>query len=180
MNWQLTSARLALIGLILLWLNTGVWLIFGVLATILGGEWTHFGEGLGGGWAIPGLVFDLVLLLSLPSLVIGIHGLIKRDAARAWRLLAFAGPFTIAFAFIGIAHTIDPCASHHWTLLDFWGDQRLCERFGHELNIHTRFHLLLHIAPVVGLVAIYHILVRRFVLHRHLDSASESAHDKIT
>lgn len=150
-------------------------MIFGLLAMFLGGEWIHFGDGIGGAWGIPTLVFDIVVLLSLPNLVIWIHRLIKRIPNRIQYLIGFGGPFIISTAFILIAHALDPCSSHHWTMMDFWGDQRLCERFGSDINIHTRFHLILHIAPIVALAAGYHWMLVQ--LHRKIHLDLTAAHN---
>jgi hypothetical protein len=42
------------------------------------------------------------------------------------------------------------------------GDQLPCERFGSELNWHTRFNLLAHAAPPAALLVVYVRTVRRW------------------
>lgn len=152
---------MAFVGHIVLWINTGVFLVLGILAAALGGWWSQFGSGLGGGWGLTALIFEFPVLLSIPSFIIGIQGLFTKDAQKMLLLIFFIGPLFISFAFILIAHSIDPCTLSIWTLADRWGTQPLCERFGSDINIHTRFHLIWHVAPIFVLLVPYHFLFRK-------------------
>jgi hypothetical protein len=83
-------------------------------------------------------------------------------------MIYFFAFLTLSIAFTMIAHSIDPCSLKIWRLNDVVGNQKLCERFGSEINIHTRFHLLLHTAPIVIVLLVYHLGFRRFfrsILH---------------
>ncbi len=161
MIWLKWADKLAYMGHILLWLNIGLFFILGVLATLLGGQWTQLGEGPGGGWGVPALVFNIVILLGIPSLGVSFRGILIKDSRRLARGIYFFAPMVISFAYIAIAHSIDPCALEIWRLTDRWEEQNLCERFGREINIHTRFHLFLHSAPIVIILLAYQLLFRR-------------------
>jgi hypothetical protein len=161
MKWLMWAHRLALVGYIMMWINTVFFLVLGVLAAVLGGGWAQWGAGLGGGWGLPALIFELPVLLGIPSLIIGVQGFFRKNRRKMVYLIFFFAPLFISFAFIIVAHALDPCALKIWTLNDHWGTQKLCERFGNDINIHTRFHLLLHVMPIFILLMAYRFLFRK-------------------
>ncbi len=158
--------RLVFFGHKLVWWNAMASFGLGVLAALFGGALTQVGQGPGGGWGVPGLVFGAAVVLGLPSLAVGLQGVWKRDARRGVRGAFFLTTLAISVAFIVVAHALDPCTLGAWTLGDRWGTQSVCERFGQEVNIHTRFHLLWHAAPVLLLLALcqpLYLRIRRWV-----------------
>ena len=73
-----------------------------------------------------------------------------------------AGAWVVALGYFMVAHAVDPCVNGWWDADSRIGDQPLCERFGAELNWHTRFHLLAHAAPAASLLAVYIWSIRRW------------------
>jgi hypothetical protein len=135
-----------------------VWisLIFGLIAALFGGRFERFGVGIGGGYGVPDLIFLVAALFGLPSFLHGLRLLIGRERGASRWLLAFLGPLLISFAYILVPHTLDPCSNGLWTLTDQIGTSvQLCERFGSDIDIHTRFHYLWHILPTLPFVWIY-------------------------
>jgi len=159
---QTWSDRLARMGLIVVVLTVSISLVLGLLAAWFGSFLTPLGSGLGGGWGIPMLALNLAMLLGLPSLLLAGADLARGRRDQAGRMLAFWGPFFVGFGFIQIAHAIDPCFRGTWTLGSYLGSIPLCELFWPEINIHTRFHLLLHSAPAVVLVGLYWAALNRW------------------
>ncbi len=166
MDWQKWIEKLTLVSYWILWINTGIFFALGLLGALLGGAWTSVGEGLGGGWSIPSMVFNIPILLAIPGLIIGFQGIVRKGFRKRVGVIFFIASLGIGAAFILIAHSIDPCDRRFWTLSDRWGSQPLCERFGAGISIHTRFHLLLHSAPVFIVMLIYHPWFKR--LYRNL------------
>jgi len=171
MNWQKLIEKLTLVSYWILWVNTSLFFVLGGLGALLGGAWTSVGEGLGGGWGVPSMVFNLSILLSMPGLIIGFHKMMKKGFRNKVGLIFFLVTFAISVAFILIAHSVDPCDRRFWTLSDRWGTQPMCERFGSGISIHTRFHLLLHAAPIFIVMLIYHPVFKR--LYRSFKQADE-------
>jgi hypothetical protein len=136
--------------------------VLGVLAAGLGAFLTPLGSGLGGGWGVPALALNLAMLLGAPSLPLAGADLARGRREGAGRMLAFWGPLLIGAGFIGIAHAVDPCLRGVWTLGSYLGSIPLCELFWPEINIHTRFHLLLHAAPAAVLVVLYWAALKRW------------------
>lgn len=133
----------------------------GIVAAVVGRSTTRLGEGAGGLFAFPSLVTTALALASIPLAIV----IARRSATRRIRSAAVlvGGAWVIAVGYIGVAHALDPCTNGWWDTSSRIGGQRLCERFGSDLNWHTRFHLLAHAAPAVLMVWLYAAAVRRFV-----------------
>ena len=164
MNWRerFSVVGLAHLGWWMIVVNTVLSLFLGLIALLFGDPFSVFGSGPGGGNGIPDLVFLLAALLGLPGLVKAINGLVKRkDGNTRWGLV-FVGPLLISFGYILIAHAVDPCFNGIWDMSSRIGDSiRLCERFGSELNVDTRFHYFWHIFWALPLIWLYGLVLKR-------------------
>lgn len=149
------SDRLAFISFLITILNIVISTIAGLIAALGGGRLTELGSGAGGAYGLPDITNTLALALTLPALIFGISLLIRKKEGAMGRILVFVGALMISFGFLVIAHVLDPCLSGIWTSRSHLGDIPLCERFGFELNIHTRFHLLWHATSTLPLVLVY-------------------------
>ena len=151
-RWQRWADRLARAALLILAVDFTVSLIIGSLVAIRWPFLSEWGGGFGGGNGLPVLGYLIALFLGVPSLLAAIQD----SNNRVGRLIPFVGPFIILVGFAGVSHALDPCVTGLWDASSRLGSQTLCERFGAELNIHTRFHLLYHaIFPTVVLVPLY-------------------------
>lgn len=140
--------------------------VAGVVAAAGGGPLTRLGDGFGGLYGLP------ALLLASIALVGGTAGTVAtivarrrlgRDGAWVGAAIAFVvGLWVIAIGYTMVAHAIDPCVNGWWDASSRIGSQPLCERFGREINWHTRFHLLAHAAPSAALLGVYVLVLRRF------------------
>lgn len=148
-------SRLAYISFCLVVLNIAIGTIAGLIAALFGGSLTVWGSGFGGGYALPGLVNTLALVLSLPAFIYGIFLLFRREDGAIKYILVFLGVFLVGLGYVVIPHMLDPCVQGIWTATSRYQDIRLCEYFGTELNIHTRFHLFWHAAPTIPLILVY-------------------------
>lgn len=144
-------------------LVVGVALIAGITAAVLGGSFSRLGGGYGGLWGVP------ALLLTFSALVFGViaaakiaRGLGPGDGRLRIALLVVVGVWVVAIGYAEVAHQIDPCARGWWDASSRLGSQPLCERFGPELNWHTRFHLLAHVVPAALLLGLYILVMRRW------------------
>lgn len=135
----------------------------GIGAAALGGSLTDLGSGYGGLWGVPDL------LLTFVALILGVAAAIKMN--RALRpgvgrlrlaVLVLVGAWAVAIGYSSVAHVVDPCVNGWWDANSRIGTQPLCERFGPELNWHTRFHLLAHAAPAAILLVAYLWTIRRW------------------
>ncbi|MGH2377143.1 MAG: hypothetical protein ACRDGT_01555 [Candidatus Limnocylindria bacterium] len=132
--------------------------LLGLAAAILGGALVRLGSGPGGLYGLP-LIGLLVLV------IIGVGGAVpvlasaRRDVVRA--APSVAGPILVLVAFLQMAHAMDPCSGGMWDATSRIGDAALCERFSGELNVQTRFHLLLHALAGIPAVALYWLAFRR-------------------
>lgn len=128
----------------------------GAAAAIIGGPLTVLGSGAGGLLGIPAILTTLIaLLLAIPA---GIGIARRTRGSPGWFRAAIViggGAWVVAVGYFVVAHAIDPCVNGWWDGRSRIGGQPLCERFGAELNWHTRFHLLAHAAPAVPLLAGY-------------------------
>jgi hypothetical protein len=135
----------------------------GAAATIVGGRLTELGSGAGGLFGIPSMLTTLIALaLATPAAIS-----IARQSRKApgWfraALVISGGAWIVAIGYFVVAHAADPCVNGWWDADSQIGDQPLCERFGSELNWHTRFHLLAHAAPAAVLLAGYVWAIRRW------------------
>jgi hypothetical protein len=119
----------------------------GVAAAIVGGALNELGSGAGGLFGIPSMLTTLIALaLATPAAIS-----IARQTPRSpgWLRAAVVisgGAWIVAIGYFVVAHAADPCVNGWWDANSQIGNQPLCERFGTELNWHTRFHLLAHAA----------------------------------
>ncbi len=158
-RWQRLADELARIALLILAVDVTLSLIIGSLVAIRWPFLSEWGGGFGGGNGLPVLGYLVALFLGVPSLLAAIQDSNKR----AGRLIPFFGLFIILVGFAGVSHALDPCVTGLWDASSRLGSQPLCERFGAELNIHTRFHLLHHaLVPTVALVPLYWLALRRW------------------
>ncbi len=155
---KISSSRLARLGWRIILLDAIISLVLGLLAALVGGSLTALGNGLGGGNGIPDLIFLIPVLLGL---FLYFRRVFKREKRKTDWLLAFIGPLLISIGYILIAHAFDPCNNGLWDLNSQIGDSvRLCERFGSEISIHTRFHYLWHIVATLPLVWLYGVVLK--------------------
>lgn len=137
--------------------------VAGIGAAAIGGSLTDLGSGYGGLWGVP------ALLLTFVALILGAVAAIKTGRAlgpdlRRLRIavLVLAGVWIVAIGYANVAHLVDPCVNGWWDANSRIGSQPLCERFGSELNWHTRFHLLAHAAPAAILLVPYLWAIQRW------------------
>lgn len=162
-TWQRTHwiDYLALGGFIVLIITIVMSVMGGSVIALIGGSLNKWGEGVGGGKGLPMAGFNLALLLTLPALISGLISVWRRPV-NINQIFVFVGAFFLTVSFILIAHTIDPCYRGIWTLRSRYNRTiPLCQFFPPEVNIHNRFHLLLHAAPIVPLMIIYGYVVWR-------------------
>lgn len=137
-------------------------LIAGIAAALFGGSLTDLGKGAGGLYGLPSLLTTVIALFAIP---VSVGLALAARGSPHWLRSAIvfgAGAWVVALGYFMIAHAVDPCVNGWWDANSRIGDQRLCERFGDELNWHTRYHLLAHAAPAAALLAIYMWSVRRW------------------
>ncbi len=149
-----------------IWITAGVVavsFIAGVAAAAVGGPLTQLGSGAGGLYAVPSLVLDLTaVFIGVPAGVVVARHLRPQSRRLGAALIVGGGLWVVAIGYFMIAHWLDPCVNGWWGPESRVGSQPLCERFGNELNWHTRFHLLAHAIPATLLVAGYIWAVRRW------------------
>lgn len=138
-------------------------LIGGIAAAALGGSFTELGSGAGGLYGIPSLLTTLIALFVAVPASVGIARQARRSPGwlRA-AIIVGGGAWIVAIGYFVVAHALDPCVNGWWDARSRIGDQPLCERFGSELNWHTRFHLLAHAAPAAVLLVVYLWAIRRW------------------
>lgn len=155
---------------LLLWLLGSVIvvsLVSGAAAALVGGGLTDLGDGAGGLLGVPSLFLTLVaLVVGVPAAVIVARLVRPGDGRLGAAVLVGAGAWIVAIGYFVVAHAADPCVNGWWDGRSRVGSQPLCERFGSELNWHTRFHLLAHAAPAAAMFAIYAWAVRRSLTGR--------------
>ncbi len=153
LRWTITSLTIVIV----------VSLIGGTAAAAFGGSFTDLGDGAGGLFGIPApLTLLIALFIAVPAAVVTAR---RARRASGWLKAAIviaAGAWIVAIGYFVVGHAVDPCSNGWWDTRSRIGDQPLCERFGRELNVHTRFHLLAHAAPASVLLAIYLGAIRRF------------------
>lgn len=137
--------------------------VAGLGAAALGGSLTDLGEGYGGLWGVPALLLTFVALILGVAAAIAV-GRAREPELRRFRLalLVLTGVWVVAIGYSAVAHLVDPCLNGWWDARSRIGSQPLCERFGSELNWHSRFHLFAHAAPAAVLLVAYVWAVRRW------------------
>lgn len=161
-RWQRRADRLARFAFQIMLITIVIGLALGLAAALTGGALTRLGSGPGGLWGVPDMILIVTMLLGVPSLILGFVALSQRHWRDVARMLAYFGPLVISAGYIIIPHILDPCARGVWGVFSAFRDIPLCERFGLELNVHTRFHLFWHVAPTGILVAVYGLALRRW------------------
>lgn len=137
--------------------------VAGIGAAVVGGSLTDLGSGFGGLWGVPALLLTFVALIVGTTAAIRIGRVLGPDAGRLrLTVVVLVGVWVIAIGYGGVAHLVDPCANGLWDASSRIGSQPLCERFGNELNWHTRFHLFAHAAPAALLLLVYVWAIRRW------------------
>jgi hypothetical protein len=138
-------------------------LVGGIAAALTGDPVTELGSGAGGLFGIPSIVTTLIAaFVASPAAVVTAR---EARPAAGWiraGLVIAAGAWIVAIGYFEVAHAVDPCVTGWWDAHSRIGDQPLCERFGPELNWHTRFHLLAHAAPAAALLLVYLWAIRRW------------------
>lgn len=146
----------------------------GAAAALVGRGLTDLGSGAGGLFGLPSLLLTVIaLVLGLPAAVIAARLVRPADGWIGVAVLVGVGAWVVAIGYFVIAHAVDPCVNGWWDGRSRIGSQPLCERFGSELNWHTRFHLLAHAAPAAALFVIYVWAVGRSPVGRARFSTDE-------
>lgn len=137
--------------------------VAGTVAAALGGSLTELGSGFGGLWGVPALLLTFIALVLGIAASVGIVRVQGPDGRR-WRpaVLVFVGVWVVATGYSTVAHLVDPCVNGWWDADSRIGSQPLCERFGSELNWHTRFHLVAHAVPAAILLVPYLWAIQRW------------------
>ncbi len=137
--------------------------VAGIGAAALGGSLTDLGSGYGGLWGLPALLLTFTALILGVAAVIKIGRELNPESGRSRiAMLVLAGAWVVAIGYASVAHVVDPCANGWWEASSRIGSQPLCERFGSELNWHSRFHLLAHAAPAAVLLGLYLWAIQRW------------------
>lgn len=133
----------------------------GLVAAISGGSLSRLGDGYGGLYGVPALLLMLTsLLMTAPIVIEARRRLPSREHRLRSAIFVVGGLWVVAIGYAQVAHLVDPCVHGWWDARSRVGDQPLCERFGRELNWHTRFHLLAHALPAAVLFGLYATAVR--------------------
>ena len=140
----------------------GVMLALGIAAALVGGDLTSLGSGFGGlGFGAVAVLGGLVIVGVLAA---GWLLAVTRRPVEA--LTVVAGPLVVLLSYVLLAHSLDPCLLGLWQQGSSTGGVPLCEPVGSEINIHTRFHLLLHsLAGIPGLI-LFAVGLRRLAFAR--------------
>ncbi|MGI9624119.1 MAG: hypothetical protein ACR2PK_14890 [Acidimicrobiales bacterium] len=145
-------------------------LVAGIAAASIGGSLSDLGSGYGGLYGLPAMLLSaLALLVILAAVIVG-RSLGPKSGRLRIAILVIAGVWLVAIGYSMVAHMVDPCVNGWWDARSRVGSQRLCERFGSELNWHTRFHLLAHAAPAAVLLGVYMYVIRRWGRPRGIDT----------
>lgn len=145
--------------------------VAGIAAAAVGGSLSDLGSGYGGLYGLPAMLLTaLALLLGIPAAVIIGRRLGPESGRLRIAVLVIAGVWVVAIGYSMVAHIVDPCVNGWWDARSRIGSQPLCERFGSELNWHTRFHLLAHAAPAAVLLGVYIYLIKRWGRPQGIDT----------
>ena len=134
----------------------------GLLAAAIGGSLEELGSGPGGLYGLPNALLTLLVLVATVPVARSVGRSLQPE--RGWlrrAVLVTLGAWVVAVGYFIVAHIVDPCLNGWWDAASRIGSQRLCERYGAELNWHPRFHLLAHAAPAALMLAIYVLALRR-------------------
>ena len=135
----------------------------GIAAALFGGILTDLGSGAGGLFGIPSILTTLIaLFLAIPAAIVTARQTRQSPGWLRSATVIATGAWVVAIGYFVVAHAVDPCVNGWWGPQSRLGDQPLCERFGPELNWHTRFHLLAHALPAAILLAMYLYAIRRW------------------
>jgi hypothetical protein len=134
--------------------TVAVCLVLGLAAALGGGSLDSFGEGPGGLSGIPGLVLFVLSLVGVVS-AIGARSDLPRTA------VTLIGPLAVFVAFFFVAHLLDPCVTGMWNLSTELGGGRACTFYGPDLNVASRFHLLLHALAAAPVTVLYWLALQR-------------------
>ena len=149
-----------------------VTVVGGIAAAAIGGSWSDLGSGYGGLYGLPAIAMTVMSLLVIPVAVLVARRLGPDAGGLRSAVLLAAGLWVVTLGYSQVAHLVDPCANGWWDHRSRIGSQPLCERFGSELNWHTRFHLLAHAGPAAVLLVLYLYAIKRW---GHTDT-SETPH----
>lgn len=141
----------------------GISVVGGVVAAVAGGSLSDLGSGYGGLYGFPAMLLTLVaLVVGVAAVVVVIRRLKPGSGRLRVAAVVLVGLWVVAVGYGEVAHAVDPCANGWWDARSRIGSQPLCERFGAELNWHTRFHLVAHAVPAAVLVGGYAYVLRRW------------------
>ena len=126
----------------------GVMLALGMAAALVGGDLTSLGSGFGGlGFWSVSVLGGLVVVGALAA-----SWLLAVSRRPLEALILVAGPLAVVVSYVYLAHSLDPCVRGLWQQGSSTGGVPLCETVGSGIEIHKRFHLLLHaLAGIPGL-----------------------------
>jgi len=165
-TWRVVGANSSGLPRIVWWMMlslTVVIVISVVAATVVGGPLTRLGDGFGGLYGAPALLLTFIaLMVGIPATIIVMKRLGPDDRRLRAGVVVLVGVWVVGVGYAQVAHSIDPCANGWWDARSRVGSQPLCERFGSELNWHTRFHLIAHALPAAVLLAAYVWAVHRW------------------
>jgi len=137
--------------------------VAGIGAAALGGSLTDLGSGYGGLWGLPALLLTLIALIVGVAAAIKIGRELSPESGRLpIAVLVLVGAWVVAMGYANVAHMVDPCVNGWWDANSRIGSQPLCQRFGSELNWHSRFHLVAHAAPAAVLLGLYLSAIKRW------------------
>lgn len=137
--------------------------VAGIAAAAVGGSSSNLGRGYGGLYGLPAMLLTaLALLVVIPAVVIVGRRLGPESGRLRIAVVVIAGVWVVAIGYSMVAHMVDPCVNGWWDARSRIGSQPLCERFGSELNWHTRFHLLAHAAPAAFLLGVYVYVIKQW------------------
>lgn len=169
-GWRVMGANSSGLPRIVRWMILSLTVVIvisvvaGVAATVVGGSLTRLGDGFGGLYGAPALLLTFIaLIVGVPATIIVTKRLGPDERHLRAGVVVLVGAWVVGVGYAQVAHIIDPCANGWWDARSRVGSQPLCERFGSELNWHTRFHLVAHALPAAVLLAAYVWAVHKWV-----------------
>ena len=168
-TWRVMGANRSGLPRIVRWMILSLTVVIvisvvaGVAATVVGGSLTRLGDGFGGLYGAPALLLTFIaLMVGVPATIIVAKRLGPDERRLRAGVVVFVGVWVVGIGYAQVAHSIDPCANGWWDARSRVGSHPLCERFGSELNWHTRFHLVAHALPAAVLLVGFVWAVRRW------------------